>query len=124
MRTIYPATFACVMGNVCILAVLIPFAVAFRPDILLQISFWTFFAAIGAAVTMHLLRRHFAEPVRVFVALGCVVFLLSLVPIYLRTGILQEFPNFLLMTAVEALLAMHVVDSILIGASVIKDTSK
>lgn len=88
--------------------------------IILQIAFWTFFATIGATITMIVLKKRVADPKRPFVLFAFVVFLLSLIPIYLHVGILHDFPSSLLMEAVDALIAMHVTDSLLISSFVLR----
>lgn len=120
MRTAFFAGSVSLIANLFILSGFIPLAIGFRLAIILQITFWTFFTAIGATFTMFLLQKHIAAPIRPFVLLGCVVFLLSLIPIYVRIGILRDFPSSLVAVAVYALIAMHVTDSFLMSGFVIR----
>ncbi|MHB8710035.1 MAG: hypothetical protein ACYC6X_00575 [Minisyncoccota bacterium] len=119
MRTALFAGSLSLIANLLILFAFIPFAIGFRTVILIQIAFWTFFATIGATITMSLLRKFMRHPVRPFVALAFLVFFLSLIPIYLHAGILHDFPFALTTTAVKALVMMHVTDSLTISSLVI-----
>lgn len=118
MRAVLFASFASLTANLLVLSAFIPVAIGFRPVIILQIAFWTFFAAIGAAATMFILQKFAPYPAHVFVLLAFLVFFLSLIPIYLHAGILHDFPYSLTMTVVEALVTMHIVDSLTIGGFV------
>lgn len=120
MRTILFAGAISTITNLVILYAFIPLAIAFQPTIVFQIAFWTFFASTGATVTMIVLQNITPNPIPVFVILAIIVFLLSLVLIYLHMGILRDFPPSLLVTAVHAINAMHIADSLIISGFVIK----
>ncbi len=107
-------------ANLLILSAFIPLAIGFRPVIIVQIAFWTFFATIGATVTMFMLQKFATYPAHKFTLLAFLVFFLSLMPIYLRVGIFHDFPYSLAVTIVKALVTMHITDSLTISAFVIR----
>jgi hypothetical protein len=119
MRTALLAGSVSFAANLLILSVFIPFTLGFRTLIIGQIAFWTFFAATGAVSTMALLQKRVKKPTRIFYVLAAMVFFLSLIPIYLQAGILQDFPPEFLSAITHAISTMHVVDSLTITALVI-----
>lgn len=121
-RTVFFAGFVSLIANLLILSAFIPLSIGFRTVIILQIVFWTFFAATGATITMYILQKFVPYSTRAFIMLAFLIFFLSLIPIYLHAGILHDFPNSLTMTAVKALLTMHVADSLIISSFVIRLT--
>lgn len=120
MRVALIAGFVSLTADLLILSAFIPLEIGFRPVIIVQIAFWTFFATIGATVTMFILQKHVAAPTRLFVLLAFLVFFLSLIPIYLRIGIFYDFPYSLAATVVKALVTMHITDSLMISGFVIR----
>ncbi|MHB8660767.1 MAG: hypothetical protein ACYC75_02415 [Minisyncoccota bacterium] len=119
MKTALLAGLVSLAADFLILSAFIPLAIGFRPVIIVQIAFWTFFATIGATITMSLLQKFVRHPTGPFVTLAFLVFFLSLIPIYLRAGILHDFPLALTTTAMKALFTMHVTDSLTISCFMI-----
>ena len=109
----------CVGANLLLLAVFIPASIAFHVGIIFQIAFWTLAGITGAKIVMIMLKKNFVNYIRIFLNLTYVVFGLSFIPIYLQMGILKEFPPLLLNSAVDALIAMHFTDSVIISALII-----
>ena len=100
--------------NLLILAVFLPIHVGFQAANLVELTGWTFFAAIGAVILMIILQKNTSDPLFIFTLLAFIVFFISLIPIYLHAGILQKFLPHFLGAGMFALIVMHSTDSLMI----------
>ena len=107
------------MLNLIILALIVPLPEGFRLPIILQIAYWTFVGSMGAAIVLSAIRTRAQEPRRYFIGVALLVLLASFIPIYLRVGILHDFPPSIVPIVMRALFTMHMTDALIITASLL-----